>query len=198
MVSELNLLIFLNRNQPAFFNQIIRESKIRDEHALQKTINRLIETEQIRLVPNPKGPQNRKYYALKNYQSTLSPIELENLKKIPRKPFYKVPKIIESPFKKSKQMLILAEIYLPIYLEDEFADPILKKEIRRLQLRGKHRHGVSIKNLKQMIILSELYYNKRHVCKKFGITVKAFEENIKRYPELQEFRAKVQKNNLKV
>ena len=192
MVTELKTLIYLSKNQPAYFNQIIRESEIRDEHALKNAINRLLETKQIKVVPNPKGPKNRKYFVTKNYRSAFSPAELKIFKKLKR-----IKRVYSKRTKKSDSLssqiirsLLLAEIYLPVYLEDDSGDPKLKQEIKRLQLRGTHRHGVSIENLKQMIILED-YYTKRYVCKKFGITVKAFEENIKRYPELQLLRKKL-------
>jgi len=194
MVTELKTLIYLSKNQPSYFNQIVSESEIRDEHAIQKAIKRLLETKQIKLVPNPDGPKNRKYFAVQNYQSAFSPAELENFKQL-KKMKTTVPKDIA---KKSDslqvqiiQALFASEIYLPLYLKDDLADPKIKQEIQRLLKRGSRRHGVSFLELKYMIVYSETILSKNYVCKLFKITTEAFEANIKRHPELQLLRKNI-------
>ena len=169
----------------------------KNKHSVIQAIKRL-KDKKIKFVPNPLGPQRQHYYALMEYQSCLTPYELQALRKLKD---IKNPKLVKILEKKAEnigeqleQALVLAEIFLPIEAED---NPQLKKELQRLMKGPYLRHGVTFKELKYMILLSETILTKNHVCNKFGITPQAFEQNIKRHNKLQLLRQRIREEKKK-
>ena len=185
--TEKILKVFLKENQPVYFNKILRESEISDPYALKKAIQRCLEKKKIRIVLNSNGPKNRKYYAMKSYQSGITPYELEQFEKIPRKKHFVV-----------KDRSKLKKLTTSVVTE------IIQK-IERSYWKGKHRHRVSIQELKHIIIFSETVLTKNHACKLYHIKPETLNQNIKRNPELQLLQKKIiekivkaEKNNLRI
>jgi len=136
-------------------------------------------------VPDPLGPKNKKYFALWNYGCSFTPTELEEMKKIPRNDEVKLTDL--------QLFLLTVDWYNRVYLNSENDDPKIKQEIKRLYARGNTKHGVLFEDLRHMIVISETIRTKRYTCRKYGITVKAFEDNIKRHPPLQQLRKNLRK-----
>jgi uncharacterized protein (DUF2164 family) len=166
--SESIVLEFLEKNQPVYYNQILRDSKISDSTALRNAIERLLDNKQIRIVLDPKGPKNKKYYGLRNYQQALTPFELENAKKIPSKINFVNAIIKKFNVKKTDSKKELLD-KINLYLKRHF----------KLEL--------TIQDYKNMILLNETTLTKKHVCKIYHITPEAMDQRIKRSKELQSF-----------
>lgn len=190
--TERKILLYLSKHQPAYVRQIVKECGVKDAHAVVSGLERLLGKRKIKTWPDPQGPKNKKYYVLRNYQSAFSPSELEGfefLKKFPRiSQRFKLDPLTELTATAS----LASDIYLPDYIDNESADPRLRDEIKRIFRKENKQATVTVRDLKYMIIISETIRTKRHVCKVFGISTKAFDWNVKRYC-LQSFQTNLRK-----
>ena len=176
--TEKSLMEFLTENQPAYFNQILKDSKISDPHALKNSIQRLLDKNRIRLVPDHAGPTNRKYYALKNYYSGITPHELENFRKVPRKKL----SLLNYRSKENSSALEFSKIL---------------QYIEKLYTKSNFKSKLTINDYKNIIVLSETILTKKHACKIYHITIEALSQKIKSNKELQTFQKNIREKIIK-
>lgn len=192
--TEISILSYIRKNQPVCTNEIIKGTG-HDNKVTSNALQRLSEAKKIKQVRDPKGRKNTKCYASWNYRYIFSKSQLEKNPLFSLKHFLGMKTI--SPKLQLFQLGLAAtfnELLDKGYFDqiERFSYEYELEAKRKLNQRKKSK-VVSLLSLFNTVILSETIYTKRKACSIYGITPKNLDENIKRYPYLQELRYYIRK-----